>query len=208
MRFLQQLSFSISIIFVCAGLAGAVDLDSAKRAYEQKNYAMAFKEASALAEKGNADAQVLLGKMYLRGRGVLTDPDTALKWFKEAAAQGNADGEFLLGSMYLLPRSNIAEGLKWVRLAADQGNQDAQLLLGKTYLDGLPELPRDPVQADMWLRLAADHNLPFYQSELHGAEQQMNAADIAKGKALAEAWKPKHGTPPEDVSKLDEKPKS
>src|SRR5579864_4317846 len=208
MRFLQQLSFSIPIIFVCAGLAGAVDLDSAKRAYEQKNYAMAFKEASALAEKGNPDAQVLLGKMYLRGRGVLTDPDTALKWFKAAAAQGNADGEFLVGSMYLLPHSNVAEGLKWVRLAADQGNQDAQLLLGKTYMDGLPELPREPVQGEMWLRLAARDNLQFYDAQLAAAEKEMSPEQMAKGKALAEAWKPKHGMPPEDISKMSEKPKS
>ena len=142
MRLLRQFSFSVLMILLCTGLTAASDLESVKRAYEQKDYATAFKGAAALAEKGNADAQVLLGKMYLRGRGVLTDPDTALKWFKAAAAQGNADGEFLVGSMYLLPRSNVAEGLKWVRLAAEQGNQDAQLLLGQTYLDGLPELPR------------------------------------------------------------------
>jgi len=82
-----------------------------------------------------------------------------------------------------------------VRLAAEQGNQDAQLLLGKTYLDGVPELPRDAVHADMWLRLAADHNLPFYQNELAAAEQQMNADQIAKGKALAADWKPTRGQP-------------
>ena len=132
--------------------------------------------------------------MYLRGRGVLLDPDTALKWFKEAAAQGNTDGEFLLGSMYLLPRSNISEGLKWVRLAAEKGNQDAQLLLGQTYLEGLAELPRDPVQGDMWLRLAAKNNLPFYEAQLDAAEKQMSSEQIAKGKALAATWKPRNAT--------------
>lgn len=207
MRPSQQFSFSLSIILLGVCFAAASDFDSAKRAYDQKDYATAYKQAIVLAEKGNPDAQVLLGKMYLRGRGVLTDPDTALKWFKAAAAQGNADGEFLLGSMYLLPHSNIAEGLKWMRLAADQGNQDAQLLLGKTYLEGLgSDLPRDPVQADMWLRLAATHNLPFYENELRGAEQQMNSADIAKGKALADAWKP--ARPALEQISRPEKPKS
>jgi len=208
MRLLKQFPFSLLMILLCAGLTAGSDLESVKRAYEQKDYAAAFKGATALAEKGNADAQVLLGKMYLRGRGVLTDPDTALKWFKAAAAQGNADGEFLVGSMYLLPHSNVAEGLKWVRLAADQGNQDAQLLLGKTYMDGLPELPRDPVQGEMWLRLAARDNLQFYDAQLAAAEKEMSPEQIAKGKALAESWKPKHGTPLEDIPKLDEKPKS
>jgi hypothetical protein len=194
MRLLQQFSFAISMILVATVLSAATDLDSVKRAYEEKDYATAFKGAAALAEKGSADAQVLLGKMYLRGRGVLTDPDTALKWFKAAAAQGNADGEFMVGSMYLLPRSNVAEGLKWVRLAADQGNQDAQLLLGKTYMDGLPELPRDPVQGEMWLRLAAKDNLEFYEAQLAAAEKEMSPEQIAKGKELAAVWKPKSST--------------
>jgi hypothetical protein len=194
MRLLQQFSFAISMILVATVLSAATDLDSVKRAYEEKDYATAFKGAAALAEKGSADAQVLLGKMYLRGRGVLTDPDTALKWFKAAAAQGNADGEFMVGSMYLLPRSNVAEGLNWVRLAADQGNQDAQLLLGKTYMDGLPELPRDPVQGEMWLRLAAKDNLEFYEAQLAAAEKEMSPEQIAKGKELAAVWKPKSST--------------
>lgn len=189
MRFtVSFVSIFFSLLFTSP--ASSADWESAKRAYQQKDYAAALKEVVPLAEQGNSDAQVLLGRMYLRGRGVLQSPGQALEWFKAAAAQGNTDGEFLLGSMYLLPRSNTAEGLKWVRLAASHGNKDAQLLLGKTCLEGLPELPRDPVQADMWLRLAAKDNLPFYGAELASAEKQMSPDQIAKGKALADVWKP------------------
>ena len=191
MRSLQRFSLSVFIILLCAGLTAGADLESAKRAYQQEDYASAFKGFTALAEKGNAEAQVLLGRMYLTGRGAAKDPDKALKWFKAAATQGNADGEFLLGSMYLLPRSDTAEGLRWVRLAAEQGNQDAQMLLGKTYMDGLPELPRDPIQGEMWLRLAAKDNLPFYEAQLAAAEREMSPEQIAKGKALAAGWRPK-----------------
>ena len=196
MRSLQQFSLSIFVILLCVGLTAGADLESGKRAYQQEDYASALKDFTALAEKGNAEAQVLLGRMYLTGRGVPKDPDRGLKWFKAAAAQDSADGEFLLGSMYLLPRSNPAEGLRWVRLSAEQGNQDAQMLLGKTYMDGLPELPRDPIQGEMWLRLAAKDNLPFYEAQLAAAERQMNPEQIAKGKALAEAWKPRTRTNP------------
>src|SRR5207244_3285674 len=189
-------SIYFSTLLLCAGLTAGADLDSAKRAYEQNDYAAALKEFTALAEQGNADAQVLLGKMYLIGKGVLKDPETGLRWFKAAAQQGNSDGEFLLGAMYLLPHSDIPEGLKWVRLAAEQGNQDAQMLLGKNYLEGLPELPRDPVQAEMWLRLSVKNNLPFYQAQLDSAEKEMSPDQIAKGKALAEAWKPKPARKP------------
>jgi TPR repeat protein len=205
MRSLRQFLLSISIILLCAGLIAAADLESAKRAYQHKDYATALRDSTALAERGNADAQVLLGKMYLMGHGVLKNPDAALQWFKAAAAQGNADGEFLVGSMYLLPHSDIAAGLRWMRLAAEQGNQDAQLLLGKTYIDGLPELPRDPVQGEMWLRLAAKNNLPFYEAQLAAAEKEMSPEQIAKGKALAAAWKAKPGLRPEKKPAADGK---
>ena len=69
--------------------------------------------------------------------------------------QGNADAQFFMGSYYLLPHRDIAEGIKWLRLSAEQGNKDAQWLLGKAYNAGDKELPRDPIQAEMWLRLAA-----------------------------------------------------
>src|SRR2546427_683922 len=78
----------------------------------------------------------------------------------------------------------------------------------KDYLQGAKDLPRDPVQAEMWLRLAAKDNLEFYENALRSAEGQMSPEQIAKGKALAEAWKPQHGLRPEDTTKPDEKPKS
>src|SRR6266404_9620071 len=178
MRSLQQFSFLVSTILVSAGLSAGADLASAKHAYEGKNYTTALNELTPLAEQGNADAQVMLGRMYLMGQGVLKDPDQAIKWFKASATQGNADAQFFLGSMYLLPRKDVAEGLKWLRFSAEQGNQDAQLFLGKAYMEGSPELPRDPVQGGMWLRLAAKNNLEFYQSQLAAAEKQMSADQI------------------------------
>src|SRR5262249_14476641 len=172
-------------ILLCPNFSAAADLASAKRAYQEKDYATAFKELAPLAEKGNADAQFILAKMYWKGAGALKDPDQAMKWFRASAVQGNADGQFFLGSIYLLPHKDIAEGVKWVRLAAEQGNQDAQWLLGKAYLQGDKELPRDPVQAEMRLWLAAKDNLEFYQNALRAAERQITPDEVAKGKALA-----------------------
>jgi TPR repeat protein len=196
---LRRFSTFAFAILICAS-AWAADLESGKRAYDQKDYATAFKEFAPLADQGQAEAQLYLGKMYMMGQGVLKDTDKAIRWFKASAYKGNADAQFFLGSIYLLPKKDIAEGLKWLRLSAEQGNKDGQYLLGKAYIQGTENLARDPVQADMWLRLAAKHNLEFYGNELLAAEGQMSAAEIAKGKALAEAWKPKHDL------RLDEKP--
>lgn len=196
MRSLLQISF-FTFSVVCSAVSARADLASAKHAYAAKDYLTAYKEFGPLAEQGDADAQAMLGRMYLMGQGVQKDSEQASKWFKASASQGNAEAQFFLGSIYLLPRKDVAEGLKWLRLAADQGNQDAQLLLGKAYMDGSPEVPRDPVQGDMWLRLAAKDNLEFYQSQLAAAEKTMSADQIAKGKALAEAWRAKSGLKPE-----------
>lgn len=197
-----------------SGFVSAADLASAKRAYQQKDYATAFRELTPLAGQGNPDAQVILGKMYLKGQGVLNDPEQAIQWFKASGAQGNAEAQLFLGSIYLLPHKDIAQGVRWLRLAAEQGNQDAQLLLGRTYIEGVQELPRDPAQAEMWLWLAAKDNLPFYKGELVSAEKQMTLAQMTKGRALAAVWKPKPGLKPGDQlqssgqSEQDAKPKS
>ena len=189
-----RFSLCVFAMLICGNLSAAADLESAKHAYEQKDYAAALKEFTPLAEQGNADAQLFLGKMYMLGQGVLKDQDRAIKYFKASAAHDNADAQFFLGAMYLLPHKDITEGVKWLRLSAEQGHQDAQLLLGKSYLQDDKDLPRNPILAEMWLRLAAKNNLDFYQTELLSAEGQMTPEQIATGKALAAAWKPRVAT--------------
>ncbi len=182
--------FCIFTILLSSLMCEAEDFESAKRAYEQRDYATAIKEFTAVAEQGNAEAQLIVGKMYMIGQGVPKDSNQAIKWYKAAADQGNADAQFLLGAMYLLPQRDIVEGLKWLRLSADQGMQDAQFLLGMSYLKG-QNFAHDPVQADMWLRLAAAQGGEFYQSQRDAAEKQMTPDQINQAKALAAAWKPK-----------------
>ena len=191
--------FCILIILLCAGISFAADLESAKRAYHQRDFSTAVKEFTTLAEQGNWEAQLILGKMYMLGQGVPKDSDLAIKWFRAAAVQGDSEAQFFLGAMYLLPQKDVAEGLKWIRLSAEQGEQDAQFLLGKAYMKGQKELPRDPVQGDMWLRLAAKDNKQFYQDELNSAERLMSPDQRAKAKELAAVWKPKSGTGPGKV---------
>jgi len=89
-------------MLICASLSAGTDIESGKRAYEQKDYATALKEFAPLAEQGNAAAQLFLGRMYMMGQGVLKDSDQAIKWFKASASQGNAEAQFFLGTMYLL----------------------------------------------------------------------------------------------------------
>src|SRR5215831_5924971 len=136
MNFLQRHLSCFALTMLIGASLSAADLESAKRAYEQKDYATALKEFTPLADQGKAEAQLYLGKMYMMGQGVLKDPDLAIKWLKASASQGNADAQFFLGSIYLLPQTDVNEGVKWLRLSAEQGNKDAQWLLGKAYNAG------------------------------------------------------------------------
>src|SRR5579864_7686689 len=92
---LERLALGAFAIVLSAGLCAGSDLEVAKRAYQERNYATAFKEFTPLAEQGNAEAETYLGKLYLMGQGVEQDRDHALKLFKASAAQGNADAEFI-----------------------------------------------------------------------------------------------------------------
>ena len=47
-----------------------------------------------------AVALIVLGLMYVIGRGVLQDDAEAVRWYRQAAAQGYADAQANLGVMY------------------------------------------------------------------------------------------------------------
>src|SRR5947208_1008382 len=86
-----------------------------------------------------------------------------------------------------------ATALQDATALAEQGQAEAQVVLGQTCMEGLPGLPRDPVQGGMWLRLAAKDNLPFYAAQLAAAERVMSPEQRAQSKALAAAWQPQPG---------------
>ena len=172
------------------------DLKDGKRAYEEGDYVTALKELRPLAEQGNADAQALLGLMYQLGRGIPSDFVQAEKWYKAAAAKGNAQAECQLGSMYL--KNDTAEGVKLLKLAAQQGFGDAYMILGLAYRNmNTKDLPRDPVQADMWMRLASGYGDPLAPSQRKALERLMTPEQLNKAAEMAAAWKPSRPSSPE-----------
>ena len=83
-----------------------------------------FKSLKALAEKGDAEAQFILGDMYYKAEGVEKDLKEAAKWYRKSAEQGNAKAQWSLGRMYrfgLRVEKDLKEAEKWWRKAAEQG---------------------------------------------------------------------------------------
>jgi len=89
----------IALLLLSLAYAG---FDDGKAAYDRGDYATAYKEFKSLADRGNADAQFALGKMYFYGQGVPQDYAQAVNWFRKAADQGDAHAQNGLGAMYEL----------------------------------------------------------------------------------------------------------
>jgi len=57
-------------------------------------------ELRALAEQGDAGAQVNLGVLYANGEGVPLDDAESVRWYRLAADQGHAGAQHYLGLFY------------------------------------------------------------------------------------------------------------
>lgn len=159
--------------------AAHAGLNEGLAAYDKADYATAQKELAPLAEKGNAQAQVRVGKIFNLGQGIPPDKKEAAKWFHLAAQQGLAEAQGALGYLCLVGEGvsqNSDLALEWTRKAAQQGDATAQFNLSVMY--GEPYgIQKNPTESLKWLRKAADQR--------HVEALNALGASYAKGKAGA-----------------------
>jgi len=137
-------------------------------AYKKKDYSTAFQILKPLAEKGNADAQNLMGVMYILGLGTKKDPKTSFELFKASALQGHAVAQRNFGRMYFKGIGvaiDIDEGIRWYHLSAEQGDKTSQNILGNWYKNG-KVVPQNYETAIKWYRLAAEQGHSSAQTTL------------------------------------------
>lgn len=119
----------------------------------------AFKETKAKADKGDAQSQLAVGRMYALGTGIAADPRRAVKYYTKAAQQGLSEAQFQLAIQYTIGdgvKADPAEAAHWFTEAAGQGVVEAELELGRCYLTG-KGVDTSGVEAVKWFRKAADH---------------------------------------------------
>ena len=96
-RLIRRGIVALALLAVLPGIPVAVaqTVDEAVAAYERGDYATAIRGFRVHAEKGLAEAQLALGSMYAKGKGVPKNDAEAVKWYRLAAtnAVGNEDGE-------------------------------------------------------------------------------------------------------------------
>ena len=126
--------------------------------YKEEEYSKALGWFKKAADKGNADAQSRLGRMYYEGRGVTQDYPKAMKWYRKAVDKGDSNGMCNIGVMYYEGQGvtkDYSEAMKWLRKAADMGNANAMNNLGYMYQSG-QGVTKDYPEAMKWYRKAAD----------------------------------------------------
>lgn len=164
-------SFNLAIVFLLAlSAVSFAGQREAEKALRSGNYAKALAEFEELANRGDAGAQAMLGKMYARGQGVATNPSKAADLFRRAAEQGDAEGAFQLGVVYLngqdgTPRHDKGEAVKWLRQASSKGHPRAAYLLAAMLLkgDGLPKSHDEGTALMNQARRGQDMDAALYQ---------------------------------------------
>jgi len=91
-------------------------------------------------DKGNSEAQIMLGTQYFHGgMGLKKSPKKACQLYKLSAAQGHADAQTLLGARYELGQGVTIDyntAAYWYGLAVDQGYSVAQFNLAGLFHNG------------------------------------------------------------------------
>jgi len=149
------LSLVIALLYASAVQAG--DAENRNTAGEDKELAEAFSYFRNEAQRGDADAQFTLGKMYSKGVGVAQDYKEAVRWYRLAAAQGVPGAQVNLGNMYSKGQGvaqDYAEAVRVYKVAAAQGHPQAQYNLGVLYDRG-EGVKQDYAEAVRWYKLAA-----------------------------------------------------
>ena len=138
-----------SIALFCMLTFSPVGADAGMTPEEVKK----FNDYKAKAEKGDSDAQRIVGSFYNAGRGVEIDLVKALEWLSKAAASNDSKAQFELGAYYMMSYrgdERFVKATDWFRKAAEQGHVIAQLNLASFFSTGLWRVPKDQVQAVYW----------------------------------------------------------
>lgn len=142
---------------------------------------------TALAEGGNAKAELITGLKYLNGDGYAKDAASAARWLERAADSGEPIAQYRLGVLYQRGQGvakDIPRALDWYRAAAAQGNRKAMHNLGVAYAQA-QGVPRDFAQAAHWFQLAA--NLDYVDSQFNLAVLYERGQGVPQ--SLTEAYK-------------------
>lgn len=128
----------------------------------------------AKAERGNREAQLLVGAAYEYGLGIDVDYRQAAQWYRKAADQGLPEAQGHIGLLYLTGSGverDYTAALKWFLRGASQHDVGAQINLSYMYRYGVG-VDQDLGEAFRWMLEAADRGIPAADSYLADMYEQ------------------------------------
>ncbi|MCK5382207.1 MAG: sel1 repeat family protein, partial [Gammaproteobacteria bacterium] len=143
-----------------------------------------FKKVLAKAEKGNAESQYKLGKMYAEGVGVSMDNAKSTQAFESAAEQGHAKAEYNLGLRHyegIGVKRNRTTAYKWFKAAADQNDPAAQYYLGKMFASG-SGVKQNYTTSLEWFTKSVDGGFNQARGEMIDVSERMKMQKAEKAK--------------------------
>lgn len=136
-------------------------------------------------DKGDAEAQYLLGNLYFAGHTVKASEQEAARWYTLAAKQGHPLAQYQLGLILQL-NSDDEGALLWLRKAADQNIIDAQNRVGNLFIKGTASTPSNGAIAAKYFASAAEQGNATAMHNL--AHLLKNGAGITQDEIGALFW--------------------
>ena len=154
---------AVALIAACLGYlileSRTRELEEAVVAFKSGMFDDAIPILTRYAERGNENAQRLLGLAYAKGHGVARDPERARELISRAETSSAAATFFAIGEDFekgtRVPRDD-AEALRWYRMAAEGGDRRAQVLLADAYRLGRLGLAPDAELSRRWAERAGN----------------------------------------------------
>lgn len=184
----------------------AADVKEGVEAWSRGEYDAAVKQWRDPALKGDPDAQFNMGQAYKTGRGVPTDLNVALEWYKKAAAQGHLKAADSYGHL-LHYQGKIVDALPILQASSDRGDPRARYLLATELFNGT-HVGKDWVRAYALMSLASSSGMTpasesLAQMDKYIPLEQRQAASVLAGsieqrssRAASAAGFPINTTPP------------
>ncbi|PVW14536.1 M48 family metalloprotease [Marixanthomonas spongiae] len=124
------------------GMSVKESVEKAALYIQNEEYSKAFKLLTKAAESKNAEAQHLLGNLYLYGRGVEKDASKALNWYISSAQQGDVEAQYMAATCYF-EGYGVSKSLKnarfWFNKAAEGNHPYAAEGLAKVEAEENPK---------------------------------------------------------------------
>lgn len=101
------------------------DFAEGRKAYAEKNWPQAILHLRPAAERGDANAMIILGNMYLNGLGVGQNPVEAFTLYRKAALRHHPDAIVMVAALYqkgIGAPKNLRYAAEWYGRAAKLGH--------------------------------------------------------------------------------------